>query len=74
MPAKHLPFGGIILAALFVCSSRRSPSRRFLSSRTVPDLLRLYVLDVERSTLPIRRDTNCNATRLKPLSCRWRVS
>jgi len=46
MPAKHLPFGGIILAALFVllvpAGARAGASS---SSRTVPDLLRLYVLD-----------------------------
>src|SRR4030081_1827429 len=46
MPAKHLPFGSIILAALFVllvpAGARAGASS---SSRTVPDLLRLYVLD-----------------------------
>ena len=45
MPAKHLPFGSI-LAALFVLlvptGARAGASS---SARTVPDLLRLYVLD-----------------------------
>jgi N-acyl homoserine lactone hydrolase len=46
MRANHLPFGGIILAALLVllvpAGARTGASS---SSRTVPDLLRLYVLD-----------------------------
>jgi N-acyl homoserine lactone hydrolase len=46
MPAKHLPFGSIILVALLVLlvpAGARAGASSGL--RTVPDLLRLYVLD-----------------------------